>query len=74
MAVGKLIDRMLGMPHVAATRWPPVTLSEHGRQFEVILAPNLPDDAYQQLFLLDLSLLPAGVLTWDRRSRAWRHA
>lgn len=45
---------------------------DHDRRFKVVLDPFLPDDAYQQLFALDLSRTPAGVLTWDYQSRGWR--
>ena len=48
-----------------------ITLAGKGGEFRVKLDPNLPDDAYQQLFEVDLTHAPPGVLTWDERSRGW---
>jgi hypothetical protein len=57
-------------PAVAET----ITVGDRNRRLQVRLDPNLPDDAYQQLFHLDLSSTPAGVLTWDRAKHGWRLA
>lgn len=57
-------------PAIAET----ITVGDRNRRLQVRLDPNLPDDAYQQLFHLDLSSTPAGVLTWDRATHGWRLA
>lgn len=72
MSVGKIIGRLLGLPVEEGLRPAAVILSDHGRQFQVILDPDLPDDAYEQLFQLDLSFMTTGILSWDRRSGEWR--
>ena len=74
MSAGKFIRRLLGIDPSEAPRSAAITLSDRGRQFQVVLDPGLPDDAYEQLFHLDLSCTPSGVLTWDRRSGIWRNA
>lgn len=74
MGVEKLLRRFLGLPPEDGPHAAAVMLSDHGRQFQVILDPDLPDDAYEQLFQLDLSIAQTGVLTWDRRLRGWRNA
>jgi hypothetical protein len=51
-----------------------ITLGDRGREFRVALPPDLPDDAYQRLFHIDLSFAPSGVLTWDHQLRDWHVA
>lgn len=48
-----------------------ITLADKGQEYRVKLDRDLPDDAYQQLFEVDLTLASPGVLTWDDRSRSW---
>ena len=74
MSVGKLVARLFGFQPAPAAQLPVIILSDRDRQFQVMLDPSLPDDAYQQLFKLDLSLVPPGVLIWDSRSGTWRNA
>lgn len=74
MWVGKRVRRLLGIRADSGSHRSTITLGDRNRQWQVILDPGLPDDAYQQLFHLDLSLVPPGVLTWDSRSGGWRNA
>ncbi|CAN5644214.1 hypothetical protein BH24CHL1_BH24CHL1_11750 [soil metagenome] len=72
MSVGKMFARLFGFQSIPAEQGTTITLSDRDRQFQVILDLGLPDDAYHQLFHLDLSLVPPGVLAWDSRSGVWR--
>jgi len=72
MQAHSLITRVFGSRPQRPQQNDTITLADRGREFKVVLLADLPDDAYQQLFQLDLSLVPAGVLVWDQRSNGWR--
>jgi hypothetical protein len=39
---------------------------------QVVIEPNLPDESYQQLLALDLSVFRHGPVHYDRHQRRWR--
>ena len=49
-----------------------ITLGDRDRRYRVMIDPGLPDDAYHQLFHLDLPENSAGVLEWDYAAGGWR--
>jgi hypothetical protein len=55
-------------PSVAET----ITVGDGHRQFRVMIEPGVPEDAYHQLFHLDLPESAAGVLFWDDKAGTWR--
>lgn len=72
MQAHSLIARLIGTRPQRTQRNETITLADRGREFTVMLLADLPDDAYQQLFQLDLSLATAGVLVWDHQLNSWR--
>jgi hypothetical protein len=72
MQAHKLISQLFKARPQRTGRSETITLADRGREFTVMLLPDLPDDAYQQLFHLDLSRAQTGVLVWDYRSNGWQ--
>ena len=70
MRVGDKIRRIFGQT-AGTPGHETITLSVRDRKVRVHLDPSLPDDAYQQLFTLDLSSVSTGDLSWDHRRRSW---
>jgi hypothetical protein len=48
-----------------------LVLQDTATGLQVVLEPDLPIKAYQQLVTLDLSALHGGLLRYDRSSNAW---
>lgn len=50
----------------------PMVLHDRERDLEIVLEPGLPDEAYAQLFALDLSTFRKGPVHFDRAQGRWR--
>lgn len=74
MQIFSWIARTLYGKHAAPAVAETITIGDRNCRLQVVLDPGLPDDAYQQLFQLDLSSAHGGVLTWDRATHGWRLA
>ncbi len=49
-----------------------ITIKEVESETEIVLPPELPDEAYQRLLELeDIRAPQSGILRWDREQRAW---
>jgi hypothetical protein len=56
----------------AAVQSAGTTITSGGRELRVSLDLTIPDDAWLQLFDLDLPAAPTGTLIWDRSAHSWR--
>jgi hypothetical protein len=50
----------------------PLVLQDSNSDLKIILEPDLPEEAYQQLAGLDLSAYRIGPLHYDRHRKMWR--
>ncbi len=71
-SVKKLSTRRTAKKDSGPGRTVPLVLQDSGSDLRIILEPDLPEEAYQQLAGLDLSAYRIGPLHYDRHRRAWR--
>jgi hypothetical protein len=69
-AVRRLAGRREAGGHAVAR--PPLVLQDADTGLQVILEPDLPAEAYQQLTRLDITEFHLGPLHYDQRQRRWR--
>jgi hypothetical protein len=43
-----------------------------GIVYEVVIPPDLPDEAWTSLSTLNLQQFPSGVVSYDRQTGVWR--
>jgi hypothetical protein len=67
--VGKVIHR--GPPQ-ASDSANVLLLQDSATGVQVVLEPDLPEEAYRQLLIFDLATLRRGPLHYDRHRRRWR--
>ena len=71
-AVGRLLGRHRRPADASGTGDRPVLLQDPGTGLRIVLEPELPRGAYEQLCSLDLSAYRFGPLHYDRALRRWR--
>ena len=67
--VGKILQRRHNQP---ATVPRVLLLQDSASGVQIVLEPDLDDDAYRQLLAMDLSRISRGPLHYDQHRRVWR--
>jgi hypothetical protein len=75
--LSKLVNRLNERPHpptaeAAASTARLLVLQDEATGLQIVLEPDLPRDAYDQLLILDLSGIRLGPVHYDRTQRRWR--